>query len=105
MQIESSIVIFENAGAPQQKFLSVSGGELLVQMSGNGTATLVIEGKSHAAVGDWTPLAAIDMTDYSVSEEITRSGIFAVSTVGISCLRASLTAVSGGAVTVTGKGA
>lgn len=87
-------------------FMNINkGSALTLEVSGDATAfSLSIQGIVEDGNNeDWTNLATINMTNFEVSDEIAKKGIYSIGCDGIVRMRANLESVIGGNVTVVGK--
>lgn len=83
---------------------------LSLEISGNGSATIVVQGCVNTVDANgkqlndneitWTNLSMLDAKDYSQKAELTENGIYYVGIIGISRIRVNATDVSGELVIV-----
>lgn len=87
---------------PAEYYYNAKADVIAIEVSGTfASASLIAEGKVDKNAPDWTPLAVINLSDYTLISdgEITMPGIYEVGAEGIQYFRVRLAAVSGGALT------
>ena len=96
MVIQSNCKFIENAEAPivSKTFFNTVGGILALQVDG-AKGAYFIEGRN-ASTGDWYPLAAINLSDFSVKREgIDEPGVYEIGIISIRELRARVESTRG----------
>lgn len=76
-----------------------------IQVTGTfSSATLYIQGMVNTDSNTWVNLAALNLTDFDVENAgITSAGLYEYGIEGVMMVRANVSAVSGGNITVYGK--
>ena len=98
-------LFIKNATAPvtpSEYYYNAKADVIAIEVSGTFTsASLIAEGKVDVNASEWTPLAVINLSDYTLIEngEITTSGIYEAGIEGIQYFRVRLASISGGALT------
>lgn len=90
---------------PNKPYYNVNSDVMSVEISGTFTSgEFVFEGKLDANSEDYTPLAAIDLSNLSVVRGIaTKAGIYELGIEGIREFRVRVQSVSGGYVNIIGR--
>lgn len=106
MKIINAIQFLDNATSPQESevLINTSGSQLTLDISGSATTfALKILGSATLTVTDtWTPLSAINLSDYTIASIIATKGIYTIPIDGIGRIKISLTETNG-ATSVAGK--
>lgn len=85
-------------------FINMTGDVMSVEVRGAATFTLKLQGRTDLLNGGvWEDLAAIKLSDFSVSTEIKQTGIYEIGIEGLQEIRANITSISGGDLTVLGR--
>ena len=106
MRIINAIQFLSNATSPQESEImqNTYGSQLILDISGSAT-TFALQVLGNAAVKggtQWTPINAINLSDYTLTTTIATKGVYALPVDGIGCIKVSLTEVDG-AISVDGK--
>ena len=106
MRIINAIQFLSNATSPQESEImqNTYGSQLILDISGSAeTFALQILGKATIKDGtQWTPIGAINLSDFNIATTIATKGIYALPVDGIGCIKANLMEVNG-AISVAGK--
>ena len=73
-----------------------------VQVNGITTATVTFQGTIDKT--NWEAVEAVNMGDAAVGTQATADGIYSIPTAGLKQLRANITAITSGEITITGLG-
>ena len=105
MVIQSNLPFATDITSPtvSKPFMNAASDVLALQISGSFTSAQVrIEGRI-AKGAEWTPLAAIDLSTFAaVKGDLTAAGLYEFGVASIRELRANVSSVSGGTITVYG---
>lgn len=108
-----NISFFKNQDAPatSKSHYNTKEEELAFEVSGSGTFKIYFEGQVditeevNETSGNWTPIAAINLTDFSLETDgITKPGIYTFAIENIQRFRVRIESIAGGAITVFGRG-
>ena len=109
MQTIKNWVFYKDASATStsadmKPYVNVQADLLAVEVSGTATSmTIKMQGRSNNENNnEWFDLACVDATTFDVKQSISSTGIYNVAIDGIKEVRANITAVSGGSVTIFG---
>lgn len=106
MRVINTLQFFDSATSPTESeiLMNTNGSQLILDISGSAeTFALQVLGKATIKDGtQWTPIGAINLSDYTITTTIATKGIYALPVDGIGCIKINLTEVNG-AISVAGK--
>lgn len=106
MVIQDNIKFAREETAPglSNTFFNGTSDVLSLEITGTFTSAVVmIEGRI-STFGDWVPLAAVSLSDYSAYKNgITAPGIYEISIISIRELRLNIASIEGGDINVIGQ--
>lgn len=107
MIAQKNFIFYKDAtspGLPKEDFNNISSEIIAVEISGDFTeGRFVFEGKTNLNTVNYTPLAAINLTDFSVASEVSNKGIYEIGIEGVQVFRVRIESISGGAATIFGR--
>ena len=105
MSVKKFVKLFDQATATEDVVIdNVNGDSMSLAVNGIFTSlTLKVQGVDDNENTVYNDIAAIKMSDFSICETITAAGLYEVSIDALAKIKVSITAISGGNVTVTAK--
>lgn len=77
---------------------------LTLEVSGDATGLIIIpEGIVNYKTTTWSPLSLIALEDFTISNSITKNGIYSLDITGLCKIRFNLTAIISGAVNIVAR--
>ena len=107
MTPQKGIVFFEgetvSPGKPIEYYRNLKADIMSVEISGNFTSgTFHFEGVTDYTNEEWTPIAGVNLSDYSIASDPSGKGIWEVPLEGLQKFRVRVESVSGGSAKVFG---
>ena len=107
MNVLNDFVFFDSATSTGESNILHNpnrGSILTLEVQGSGTFSLTLQGLVNKKIANpsYSTLAAIDISDYSVPDAITKSGIYCFGVDGVNDIKAVISSISG-SVTVFGR--
>ena len=85
-------------------FINITADTMAVEVRGTGTFTLKMQGRTDINNGGaWEDIAVIKLSDLTKKETITAPGIYELGIEGLQEVRANITSLSGGTLSVLGR--
>ena len=107
MDILNDFTFFEDASTPVESegiFYNLTGSEMIIEVTGDSVSTINFLGIVNSENSDsWTILSVINANDFSVIKDVVSNGIYILGIDGISKIKASITSIDSGNVSVFGK--
>lgn len=105
MNVINNFVFFSNVSSTGDSNIlkNLRGSELVINVNGTATYILSIQGLVNIEDNNWTALATINASDYSVANTITANGSYIIGIDGIAQIKVNISAISGGNVSVFGR--
>lgn len=107
MIAQKNFIFYKDAvapGLPKEAFNNISSEIIAVEISGDfSDGVFVFEGKTNLNSSEYTPLAAVNLTDFSVSSTVSKKGIYEIGIEGVQVFRVRIESISGGAATIFGR--
>ena len=107
MKAVKSFVFFDAATSPatsENYYANIKADVMAIEISGSFTSgTFAFEGQSDINSNTWTPIAGINLSDFSVTSSPTKAGIYEVGIEGLQRFRVRIEALGGGAARIVGR--
>lgn len=93
-----------SAYTPSEPFKNSKADVMTVEISGTFTnGSFIFEGKTDVNSEEYTPLAAVDLSSYTVARKATKAGIYEIGIEGIQLVRVRIESINGGYATILGR--
>lgn len=109
MQPKTNWIFYKNASAAStaadmKPFINITSDVMAVEIRGDASFTVKMQGRTDIQNGgEWEDLAAIKLSDFSAGAALTQPGIYEIGIEGLQEVRANITSISGGTVSVVGR--
>ena len=106
MNIRQDKLFLDGASAAAESKAALLENESVLTLEVTGTATeftLKVMGRAADGQEQWIPLAAINLTDFSVSDVISKTGIYSAALDGLRGVKLVLESAAGGTVSAYGR--
>lgn len=109
MQPTKNWVFYKNASSTSTAenmapFVNITNDVLAVEISGDASFVVKMQGRADIQNGgQWEDLAAIKLSDFSVSNELKQTGVYEIGIEGLQEVRANITSISGGSISILGR--
>lgn len=106
MNIRQDKLFLDGASAAAESKAALLENESVLTLEVTGTATeftLKVMGTAADGQAQWVPLATINLTDFSVSDTISKTGIYSAALDGLRGVKLALESAAGGTVSAYGR--
>ena len=100
---QSSFLFFDKASTPSvsKSYRNIKADVASVEFSGTfSSGKFYFEGKLDLNSPNWTPLVAINLSNYALVSEVTQAGIYELGIEGVQLFRVRIEEISGGEANV-----